>query len=137
MAQITPNQYDLLGTGIKITYSSSSFGGKPQLSFKKGRQTINFSGDEIDQLESQIGTLINVTIARTVDRDFTTFSFLLPAILLSTASTKQAFRTIGVTTVHKTSIAGPVKGVQETYKVVALRGSARQVEFLTQKTAGA
>lgn len=127
--KITPNQYDLQGPGIIVGYSTSSLVGKPQLSFKKGRQTLTFTGDQIGVLDTQVGTLITVTIAKTVDRDFTTFSFLLPTIQLATASSKQSFRTIGLTTVNKTTIAGPVKGPQQTYKSVDLRGSARQVAF--------
>lgn len=130
MAQkITPNQYDLKGPGVSISYSTSSLVGRPQLSFKKGRQTLTFTGDEIGVSATQIGTLVTVTIAAVVDRDSTTFSFLLPAVQLSTPSSKQSFRTIGLTTVHKTTIAGPPKGVQQTYKAVALTGSARQVAF--------
>ena len=136
MAQTTqPNQYELLGEGLSINYSTSSFGGKPQLSFKKGRQALNFSGDEIEVLDTTIGSLVTVIIAKTVDRGFTSFSFLLPRIDLPTGSAKQAFSTVGITTVHKTSIAGPVKGAQQTYKSVALRGTARQVQFLAT-TAG-
>jgi hypothetical protein len=138
MAQtIQPNQFDLQGQGISLSYSTTSIAGQPQLSFKKGRQTLNFSGDQIGILDTSIGTLVTVTIATTVDRGFTSFSLLLPKIALSTASSKQTFQTIGITTVHKTSIAGPVKGAQETYKTVALRGSARQVAFLAQQTTGA
>jgi hypothetical protein len=138
MAQkIVPNSYDLQGPGVSINYSTTSLAGKPQLRFKKGRQTLDFSGDEIGTLDTQIGTLITVTIAKTVDRGFTTFSFLLPAIELAAASSKQSFRTLGITTVHKTTIAGPVKGVQETYKYVELRGVARHVAFLTKTTASA
>jgi hypothetical protein len=133
---MTPNQYDLLGTGITISYSTSSFAGKPQLSLKKGRQTLDFSGNDISKLDTGIGDLISVTIANVPDQSSTTFSFLLPAIQLGAASSKQAFRTIGITTVHKTSIAGPVKGVQETYKAIELKGTARQVEFLVQSSAG-
>src|SRR5262249_49156034 len=65
-----------------------------------------------------------------------TFSFLLPTIELSKESAKQSFRTIGITTIHKTTIAGPVKGVQQVYKSVQLRGTAQHVLFLAQKTAG-
>jgi hypothetical protein len=138
MAQkITPNQYDLQAPGVTISYSTSSIAGKPQLSFTKGRQTLNFSGDEIGVLDTPIGALITVTIARSVDRGFTSFSFLLPAIDLPAASAKQSFRTLGITTVHKITITGPVKGQQQTYKSIELRGTARQVAFLTQKTAGA
>jgi hypothetical protein len=130
MAQTAaPNQFDLRGTGITISYSTSSFAGPPQLSLKKGRQTLNFTGNQIGELSTPIGTLITVTIASTPDLGSTTFSFLLPGIKLPKATSKQAFRTIGITTVHKTSIAGPVTGVQQTYKVTALRGSARLVVF--------
>ena len=133
----TPNQFDLQGPGVSISYSTSGLAGRPQLSFTKGRRTLAFTGNEIGTMDTQIGTLVTVTIAKTVDRDFTTFSFLLPTIQLSTASSKQSFRTVGVTTVHKSTIAGPAKGPQQTYKVVELRGSASQVAFLTQTTAGA
>jgi hypothetical protein len=137
MAQTNmPNQYDLHGPGVTVSYSTSSFAGKPQLSFQKGRQTLNFSGDEIDTRDTTIGTLVTVTIAKTVDRGFTSFSFLLPGIQLSTAA-KQSFRAIGITTVTKTTIAGPVKGAQQTYKTVQLKGTAQRVEFLAQRTASA
>lgn len=138
MAQkLVPNQYDLQGPGITVSYSVSSFGGQPQLTVKKNRQTLNFSGDEIRTVNTPIGDLVTVTIAKTVDSSFTTLSLLLPATELSTATSKQVVRTIGLTTVHKTTIAGPPKGQQETYKTVALRGTARQVVFLAQRTAGA
>jgi hypothetical protein len=138
MAQkIVPDQYDLLGQGVVISYSTSSIAGKPQMTFKKGRQTLNFSGDEINSLDTQIGTLITVTIAKTVDKGFTTFSFLLPAIDLAAGAAKQSFKSIGLTTIHKTTIAGPVTGAQETYKSLPLSGIARQVLFLAQKTTGA
>jgi len=130
MAQnITPNQYNLTGQGISINYSTSSVAGKPQMSFKKGRHRLNFSGDEINVLDTTIGALITIVIATAVDRGFTSFSFLLPAIQLSTQSAKQSFRTLGITTVHTSSIAGPVKGAQQTYRSVQLRGTARRVEF--------
>jgi hypothetical protein len=137
MAQIIPNQYQLQGQGVRIGYSTSSIAGKAQLSFKKGRKTLNFTGDQIGVLDTTIGALITVTIAAVPDRSSTSFSFLLPAIHLSKESAKQSFRTIGITTVQKTTIAGPVKGVQQVYRSVQLRGTAAKVQFLVQKTASA
>src|SRR5215472_11421464 len=95
-----PNQYDLRGQGVTVNYSVTSITGKPQLSFKKGRQTLNFSGDEISVFNTTIGSLVSVTIAKTVDRGFTSFTVLLPSIQLTSPSARQAFRTIGITTVH-------------------------------------
>jgi hypothetical protein len=130
MAQkIVPNQYEIEGQGVQVGYSTSSITGKPQLSFRKGRKTLNFTGNEIGALDTTIGTLITVTIASTPDLNSTTFSFLLPPIELAKESAKQSFRTIGITTISKTSIAGPVKGVQQTYKIVELRCSAQHVTF--------
>jgi len=130
MAQkIVPNQYELDGQGVHVDYSTSSLTGKPQLSFRKGRNTLSFTGSEIVPLDTMIGALITVTIASTPDLSSTTFSFLLPSIELSKESAKQSFRTNGITTLSKTSIAGPVKGVQQTYKIVELRGSAQRVTF--------
>jgi hypothetical protein len=138
MAQANvPNQYNLTGEGITVGYSTSSIGGKPQLSYKKGRQTLSFSGDEIRTADTEIGTLVTVTITKSVDRGFTDFTVLLPRIQLSSGTAKQSFRTIGITTAVTTTIGGPVKGAQQTYKTVPLSGKASQVEFLAQRTAGA
>ena len=71
---------------------------------------------------------MSVVIATVPDKSVTTFSVLLPAIQLP-ASKRQAFRTIGITTVAATTIVGPPPGVQQTYKTVLLRGYAKQVEF--------
>jgi hypothetical protein len=138
MAQkITPNQYDLSGPGVSIVYSTSSIAGSPQLSFTKGRRTLTFAGNEIAVADASIGSLVTVTIAMTPDKGSTTFTVLLPAIQLARETGKQAFRTIGILTLHKTSIAGPVTGVQQTYKTVQLKGSAQQVAFLAKKSATA
>ena len=110
----TPNQYDLRGQGVRIGYSTSSIAGSPQLSFTKGRKTLTFTGAEIDVRDTKIGALVTVTIGTTPDKSFTTFSVLLPAIQLPREKGKQAFRTLGIATIHKTSLAGPPKGVQQT-----------------------
>ena len=123
-----PNLFEVSGEGISITYSTTSIDGKPRFTFKRGRQTLNFAGKEIESLAIGIGTLVSVLIASTPDLSTTTFSLLLPAILLP-ESKRQAFRTIGIITVTKTTIAGPPPGVQQTYKTVALRGSAQSVDF--------
>ena len=127
-AASAPNLFGLNGEGIAVTYSTTSIDGKPRFSYKKGRQALSFSGAEITSLGVGIGTLVSVVIARIPDKGTTTFSILLPAIQLGD-SRKQSFRTIGITTVEATTIAGPGKGVQQTYKTVALRGTAQSVDF--------
>ncbi len=126
--QLVPNLFQLSGEGITATYSTTSIDGQPRFTYKKGRQTLNFAGSDIETANIGIGTLVSVVVARIPDKSSTTFSILLPSIQL-TDTRKQAFRTIGITTVTATTIAGPPAGVQQTYKTVALRGSAKQVDF--------
>ncbi len=138
MPQLTqPNHFEIKGQGIAISYSTSGIAAKPLLSLQKGQQKLNFTGDEIGTVSTTIGTLVTVTIAKTVDRGSTALSFLIPGIQLPESPSKQSFRTIGVTTVEKTTIAGPVKGPQQTYKVTQLTGTATQVESVKHRTAGA
>jgi len=127
-AGLTPNSFQLTGDDIQVNYSTTSIDGKPRFTFKKGQKTLNFAGDQISSSTVNIGTLVSVDIAAVPDKSTTTFSILLPVILLPD-SKRQAFRTLGITTVTKTTIAGPPPGVQQTYKSVALRGSARLVAF--------
>ena len=130
--QIKPNLYDLKGVGVTISYSTSSLDGKPRLSYKKGRVDLQFTGDQIASVATGIGTLVTVTISAIPDKSTTTLSILLPDIALASGGAKQTFRTIGIITTHLTTIAGPPKGVQETYRTLLLRGTAKQVEFLAQ-----
>jgi hypothetical protein len=134
---IEPNLYELNGEGIAVTYSTTSIDGKPRLTYMKGRKSLSFAGKEILSTTTPLGTLVGVLIASVPDQSSTTFSFLLPGIQLAASSKKQSFRTVGITTTEATSIAGPVKGVQQTYKTVALRGSGKQVEFLAKKMSAA
>ena len=125
---LVPNSFQLSGDDIQVTYSTTSIDGKPRFTFTKGQKTLNFAGNQISSSTLNIGTLVSVVIAAVPDKSTTTFSILLPVISLP-ESRRQAFRTLGITTVTKTTIAGPPPGVQQTYKSVALRGSARLVNF--------
>lgn len=126
--KLVPNLFQLGGEGVTVTYSTTSIDGQPRLTYKKGRQTLSFAGRDIATTDIGIGSLVSVVIARVPDKGTTTFSILLPAIQLP-ETRKQSFRTIGIVTVTATTIAGPPVGVRQTYKTVALRGSAQQVEF--------
>jgi hypothetical protein len=125
---LTPNSFLLRGDDVQVNYSTTSIDGKPRFTFKKGKKTLDFAGNQISSSTVNIGTLVSVVIAAVPDRSTTTFSILLPAIRLP-ESKRQAFRTFGLTTVAKTTIEGPPVGAQQTYTSVALRGSARLVAF--------
>ncbi|MCW5316752.1 hypothetical protein GTQ43_23925 [Nostoc sp. KVJ3] len=129
----TPNLYNLSGYQgghqIKVTYSTSSFTGKPLFHYEDKEQTLDFSGDEIRTAKSEIGTLVTVTIRRTVDTGSTTFSLLIPSINLGTAY-QAPIETNGITTINRFSpIPQFNQGQIQTYTITPLKGTAESVAF--------
>lgn len=123
-----PNLYELSGTRLKVTYSSSSIAGKPLLTIRQGRKDQQFTGNEIKTDKTQIGQLITVTQETQPDRKTVLFSVLLPDVNLPDSG-KSNIKTEAVVTTIKTTIAGPGKGQVQTYKTVLLSGTARSVDF--------
>jgi hypothetical protein len=118
-----PNLFELAGDGISVTYASTSFGGKPLLSYHDQFQSKSFVGDQIRTVETEIGALVTVTILLTVDAGSTTFTVLIPNVNLRTSDSAQ-ITTYGVTTLHRFSIIGPPQGQSEFYTAHQLSGTA-------------
>ena len=78
VALSTPNLYQLHGHHLHITYSTSSIDGKPRFQYHDPFQTLQFSGDEIRTIASEIGTLVTVTIRLTVDSGSTSSTLSCP-----------------------------------------------------------
>lgn len=124
-----PTLFVIKGVGIEITYSTSSFSGPPLLTYKDWQRTLTFQGDEIRQLDSEIGQQVTVIIEQIPDLRTVTFTLLLPVINLDEPESR--FRTLGIIATHRTSIGGPdlVKGALQTYRVKELRGIAQLANF--------
>jgi hypothetical protein len=126
----SPNIYDLQGDGIHVTYSTSSFGGKQNLSYQDANGSQNFTGDQINVVETNIGTLVTVLIRRTVDSGSTSFSVLLPTVNLTGPGQPTPISTVGITTIHRFSIIPAFnRGQTELYQITPLDGTAEQVLF--------
>jgi hypothetical protein len=123
----TPNQYDLSGKHLHVTYSTTGTDGKPHFSYQDLQQTLSFTGDEIRSVETEIGTLVSVTIRMTVDTGGTTFSVLLPHVNIP-GEQSVPIQTFGITTLHKFSIV-PVSGQRDFYTTTRLNGTASRVFF--------
>ncbi len=122
-----PNLYQLSGRHLNITYSTSGIDGKPHFSYQDLQQTLSFSGDQIRSVETEIGTLVSVTIRLTVDTGGTTFSLLLPRVNIP-GEQSVPLQTDGITTLHRFSIL-PLSGQLDFYTVTRLHGSAARVFF--------
>jgi hypothetical protein len=124
-----PNLYELSGEGIHITYSTTSFGGVPLFTYQDGSQSKQFTGSQIRTVQTEIGTLVTVTIFLTVDSGSTTFTVLIPAVNLRSTDSV-AIRTDAIATVHRFLVIGPpLQGQTELYTVYPLSGTASFVVF--------
>jgi len=127
MPDITPNQHKLHNQDVKVTYVSNGFQGQPTLSFDDGQISKTFRGSEVRVLQTEIGSLVTVTLVETVDTGSTSYSVLIPIINLPNTHASQNFHTAGVRTVHKTFLSPPPRTLIESYHVDKLEGSAHSI----------
>jgi hypothetical protein len=125
-----PNFFQLAGGYTQITYSTTSITGQPQFHYQDQQRDINVTGGDIRSLETEIGTLVTVTLEVIPDLHTLTVSLLVPQINL-TEGNESPLSTPAILTSHRTSIGGPglVEGQLQTYEVVALEGTASLVAF--------
>lgn len=125
----TANLFVLHGRFLHISYSASGIDGKPRFTYQDQMRTLSFSGDEITSEPVAIGTLVTVTVVRTVDSGSTAFSVLLPHVNLD-ADREVPISTEGVTTLRRFSLVPALQhGQTDLYTVVRLTGTAAQVDF--------
>ena len=128
---VSPNQYHLEGGGITVSFFPLGFGpvtpgGVGRFTYQDAHRSLNFTGDAIRKVEvPDVGTIVSVTIVPTIDVGDTTFSLLVPQVMLPQHTGASAFiKSEGITTVHKI-LAGAIGIAQrETYTVTQLTGTA-------------
>jgi hypothetical protein len=130
----TPNQYHLHGGGLSVTYYPEGFSPGPiiqgkgplRLVYQDALRSLSFHDDEVRTVDvPDLGTLISVTLVRTVDIGFTSFSLLLPHVVLPAHTGASAFvKTEGITTVHRAFVAMLGHAQAEVYSVTPLSGTA-------------
>jgi hypothetical protein len=125
-----PNLFQLTGEYTQITYSTTSITGQPQFHYQDQQRDVNVTGDDIRSLETEIGTLVTVTLEVIPDLHTLTVSLLVPEINLNEGN-ESPLSTLAILTTHRTSIGGPglVEGQLQTYEVVELEGTASLVDF--------
>jgi len=123
------NLFQLHGAGIHITYSTSGIDGRPHFSYQDAHQKLNFSGNEIQRVDSELGETVSVFLRRTIDSGSTTFSLLAPRVNLS-GNEAMPIHTVGLTAVHRFSVVPAFEhGQLDTYTTTELNGTASAVAF--------
>jgi hypothetical protein len=129
MAQlVTPDLFQLTGSHIHITYTTSSVDGKPTMTYQDPYQGIAFSEDEIRTVECDLGTVVSVTLRMTVDTGSTSLSVLIPRVRIAQGAIA-AVHTECVTTMHRFSVVSSSMGQLDAYRVVPLHGTAQFAVF--------
>jgi len=101
---VSPNRYQLSGGHLHVTYTTTDKTGQPHLSYQDGNQTHSFTGNQIRETKTEMGTLVSVTIRMTVDTGSTSFTLLVPNVNLVSPSSPAQVKTYGITTVHRFSV---------------------------------
>src|SRR5205807_8186817 len=97
-----PGLFTLRGGHLYIVFAPSAVDAKSHLAFRDATQTLNFSGDQIRTVDTEIGTMVTVTIQMTVDTGSTSFTLFVPQVNLQSPETQ--IHTFVVTTHHRFSI---------------------------------
>ncbi|HTN89281.1 MAG TPA: hypothetical protein VL242_36635 [Sorangium sp.] len=118
----TQNFYDLRGEKLNVSYSTTSINGKPRFTYQDASRALSFSGDEIRKVETEIGTLITVTLYQMPDATSTTFTLLIPRVSLELQQSV-SISAEGITASHR-GMPGPRVGQRDYYTVTELRGTA-------------
>jgi hypothetical protein len=122
------NLFELAGSDISVTYSSSSLAGGPQLNYRDRDTNRTFSNDEIERGDTPVGELITVGLRAEPDRLTVSFSLILPTVNILPGSAGAAITVPALVTTSHTSLAGPVLGPQKTYHVLTMQGTGQFVQ---------
>jgi len=130
MSSISPNLFQLHGQQLNVSYALSGIDGKPHFSYQDAHHALQFSGDQIRVVNTEIGNIVTVTIQLTVDSGSTSFSLLVPTVNLDPTDKSAQITTEGITTLHHFSLVPSLnRGQTELYTYTKLTGTAQVVKF--------
>ncbi|HWH12944.1 MAG TPA: hypothetical protein VG165_17620 [Solirubrobacteraceae bacterium] len=126
----TPNRYELTGGGLTVTYTTTGIDGQPHLQYHHGAVSKAFVGsDQIQAVETDLGTVVSVPIFVTIDSGSTSFSLLIPRVNMSPGE-HIAISTDGITATHRFSVVPAFDhGQLDAYAVTPMHGTADIVAF--------
>ncbi len=95
---IDPNEYVLSGKHVQIGYSATSITGAPLLRYRDATHDVHARGDEIRRQETELGTLVTVTLEPDADAGSLLLTVVIPRTLLRSTSDKVQITTRAVLT---------------------------------------
>jgi len=96
----------------------------PTLSYDGPEGQLNFSGEQVSQQDSPMGTLLTVLLKPNNDTGGITFSLFLPTVIVGDEHS-QPFTTYGVKTYERGFTVAP--GAERSYEVERFKGTAELI----------
>lgn len=128
---VEPNTYEVSGEGTRINYSTSGIDGSPSFSYSgpKGDDQT-FSGDDIQTLDTALGTEVTVTVADVADLHVITLTLVIPEMWIAPGS-GLAFKTMAVYVTREEPFTGKIgmPAAREQFVTLNLEGEGKLVEF--------
>jgi hypothetical protein len=126
------NVFELTGNNVQISYSArgpfiDQPGLQPTFTYQDQEQNLTFSGEQLRIQQSEICTLVSVSLKISVDAGATILTLLLPTITMGEMAA-QPFETYAIVT-QTFGILLRV-GARQVYNVLQLNGTARFLPIL-------
>jgi hypothetical protein len=122
---IEPNQFELLGRGISISFSRTSITGDPLFHYQDACREVNARGDDIRQVETEIGTLVTITLEPDADAGSLLFTVLIPRARLEGVGSELRISTEGILTRSRFPFSpAPMNDQLQEYKSLMMTGRA-------------
>lgn len=128
---IAPNQFHLQGGGISVSYFPEGSGplspdGAIQVVYQDATRSLRFAAGDVRVVAvPDLGTIVSVTLVRTIDVGFTSFSLLVPTVSVPDRLGSSApVSTEGITTIHRAFVRLLGHPATESYSVTHLSGTA-------------
>ncbi|ATB37201.1 hypothetical protein CYFUS_002622 [Cystobacter fuscus] len=126
---LTPNDFELEGWDASVHFSTTSITGEPRFDYQDCRRKVNVRGEDIRLVETEVGTLVTVTLEPDADAGELLFSVLIPRARVDGPERKVLIETQGFIT-RSCLARGPAADAQlQTYVILPLRGWAMSFAF--------
>jgi hypothetical protein len=121
---LPPNLFELRNRRISVSFSATSITGDPLMHFKDRRHEVSVRGEEIRQVETEVGTLVTLTLEPDADAGALLFTLVIPRVVLATPNVTQPIATQGIYTRSRLPPRLPASVQLQTSEVVELKGTA-------------
>lgn len=121
---LIPNTYEVRNRSIAVSFSSTSITGKPLMRYKDREREVNAIGDEIRQVETEIGTMVTITLEPDADAGSLLFTLVVPRAVVQSINSSVRISTVGIITRSRLPPRLPTNTQRQTYAVERLTGTA-------------